>query len=630
MNVAQNKLAAAYALHEKGDLAKAEKQYRALLRATPKHPDLLYLLGMLCLDTERSSMAAGFLDRAIRAAEGEGREVDPEWRLAHGTAIQRDGDHEAALAIFERVHADDPKSVNALFCKGTALQALERLDEATEAYKTLLDLDTQHAEAAYNIGITLRDAKNPEIAIIALRKAAMLKPDYVDALRALASLLEDSGWREDAVPVYRKLSRMLPEEIGVQVAASRVLILTGRVDEAEALLVPLLEQHPDHPMLINQYSSLRLYQGDHEEAKRLALRGLEINPKLPAIHLSLTMAERNAGDKERIAEMEALLEETEHNEDGLVALHFGLAGRYGSLKDYEESLGHYLKGNAAKRKSLDDKGFAYQRDIEDKMTARIIETSPREVFDGPTGSDSELPVFIVGMPRSGTSLTEQILASHPLIGGAGELSDMANAGKRMRDVLGYPRNPPTETALRRIAEMYLKRLREVDARALRVTDKMPGNYRTLRLIAHTFPNARVIHCRRNPIDNCLSCFMQNFGAEGLSWAFDLEDLAHQYKSYRQFMDHWREVLPLRMLEIDYEETVADQEGQSRKLIEFVGLDWDDACLDFHKTERAVVTASHSQVRQPIYNTSVGRWKRYGDGLAPLVEGLAEIIGDSPS
>jgi tetratricopeptide (TPR) repeat protein len=477
MNVAQNKLADAYALHEKGDLAKAERQYRALLRAAPKHPDLLYLMGMLCLDTERSSMAAGFMDRAIRAAEAEGRKVDLEWRLAHGTAIQRDGDQEGALAIFERVHADEPKSVDALFCKGTALQALERLDEATEAYKTLLDLDPHHAEAAYNIGVTLRDAKNSEIAIIALRKAVLLKPDYIDALRALANLLEDSGWREDAVAIFRKLSQMLPEDIAIQVATSRVLIHTGRVDEAETLLIPLLEKHPDHPMLVNQLSSLRLYQGNQDEATRLAKKALEINPKLPASHLSLTMAERNAGDRERIAEMEALLEETEHGEDALVALHFGLAGRYGSLKEYEVSLDHYLKGNAAKRKVLDDKGVTYKRDAEETITTRIIETSPRETFDGPTGSDSELPVFIVGMPRSGTSLTEQILASHPLIGGAGELTDMGNAAKRMRDVLGYPRNPPTETSLQRVARMYLKRLREVDARALRVTDKMPKPFR---------------------------------------------------------------------------------------------------------------------------------------------------------
>lgn len=627
MNVAQNKLAAAWALHEKGDLAKAERQYRSLLRAAPKHPDLLYLMGMLCLDTERSSMAAGFLDRAIRAAETEGRKVDPEWRLTHGTAIQREGDQEAALVLFERACADDPKSVNALFCKGTALQALERLDDAIEAYKTLLDLEPHHAEAAYNIGITLRDAKKPDIAIVALRKAAMLKPDYIDALRALAALLEDSGWREDAVPIFRKVCQMLPEDIGVHVAASRVLIHTGRVDEAEALLAPLLEKHPDHPTLLNQFSSLRLYQGDNAEARRLAEKSLKINPELPGAHLSLSMAERNAGDKGRIAAMETLLVSKEHTNEGLVALHFGLAGRYESLKDYETSLEHFLKGNAAKRNILVDKGVGYDREVEDRIVSRICETSPRDVFDGPTGSDSVLPVFIVGMPRSGTSLTEQILASHPLIGGGGELSDMGNATKRLRDVLGYPRNPPTGTALQRIAKMYLKRLREVDSQALRVTDKMPGNYHLLRLIAQTFPNARVIHCRRNAIDNCLSCFMQNFGAEGLSWSFDLEDLAHQYKSYRRLMEHWREVLPINVLEINYEETVADQEGQSRKLIDFVGLDWDDACLDFHKTQRAVVTASHSQVRRPMYNTSVGRWKRYGDGLAPLVEGLAEFLDE---
>jgi hypothetical protein len=140
-----------------------------------------------------------------------------------------------------------------------------------------------------------------------------------------------------------------------------------------------------------------------------------------------------------------------------------------------------------------------------------------------------------------------------------------------------------------------------------------------------FPNARVVHCRRDPVDTCLSCYFQNFAAAGLSWSFDLGDLVHQYARYRAVMDHWRAVLPLRMLEIDYEETVTDLEAQARRLIAFAGLEWDAACLSFHKSEQAVITASHSQVRKPIYKSSVGRWKRYGPGVVPLAEGLAEFL-----
>ncbi|MEE8444053.1 MAG: sulfotransferase, partial [Alphaproteobacteria bacterium] len=415
--------------------------------------------------------------------------------------------------------------------------------------------------------------------------------------------------------------------IELRTALSAVLARTNRVEEADAILAPLVDRFPDDPVLASQRALTRIYLGDHAGATKYAERALAIDPRLPAAHLSLALAERHSGDEARIAEMESLLAHGDIEPEGLAFLHFALAGRYETLENYRRGFDHYVAGNAAKRDLLSDRGAGYDRQAEDKAVDRIIANSPGEFFTGPSASDSELPIFIVGMPRSGTTLTEQILASHPQIGGAGELTDIGNAVRRLRDTQGYPEKPPGETALQRIAAHYLKRLREVDSKAICITDKMPGNYRNLGLIGRLFPNARVIHCRRNPIDNCLSCFVQNFGAEGLSWSFDLTDLVHQYKSYRRLMGHWRKVFPGRFLEVDYERVVADQEGQSRRLIAFTGLDWDDSCLLFHKSKRAVVTASHSQVRQPIYDTSVGRWKRYGDALAPLVDGLAEFLDE---
>lgn len=628
MGIAQSKLADAFELHKKGDFTAAERQYRALLRPAPNHPDLLYLMGMLCLDTGRAGMSAGFFDRAIRAAAAQGRKIDPEWRLALGAAWQRDGKHEAALAAFDEVLADNPKSIDGLFCKATTLQDLERPGDAVEIYRALLDIEPRHAEAAGNMGIALRDTKRPENAILALRKAVLLKPDYADAWRALAFVLNDSIWAEDAVEAFRRAVELLPEDIELCTALSAALARTNRVEEAEAILAPLVDRFPGDPLLASQRALARLYNGDHAGATKYAKRALAIDPRLPAAHLSLALAERHSGDEKRIADMEGLLAHGDIKPDGLAYLHFALAGRYGTLENHRRSFEHYMAGNAAKRDFLADRGAGYDRQADDKAVDRIIANNPREVFTGPPGSDSALPVFIIGMPRSGTTLSEQILASHPQIGGGGELSDIGNAVRRLRETQGYPENPPGETALQRIAAHYLKRLREVDSGALRVTDKLPGNYRNLGLIGRLFPNAQVIHCRRNPIDNCLSCFLQDFGAAGLSWSFDLGDLVHQYKSYRRLMDHWREVFPGRFLEIDYEQIVADQEGQSRRLIAFTGLGWDDSCLRFHETKRAVVTASHSQVRQPIYNTSVGRWKRYGDALAPLVDGLAEFL-DGP-
>lgn len=630
MAIAQNKLATAWDAHQKGKLPAAEKQYRAVIRSQPKNPDALYLLGMLCFDTERWEMSAGFIERAIRAAESLKRKVDPEWGLACGSAWQRVDEQEKALVHFDKTLADAPDSLDALFCRGTALQSLGRLEEATEAYKVILDRDPHHVEAAYNIGITLRDDKKPEIAMKALQKTILLKPDHAEAYEALAPVMEDLGWREDAVEIYRRAIELQPDKIKLITAYSRALTTSNKVEEAETVLKPLLEKYPEVPGLQAQFASVRLFQGDRESAARIASEIAEKFPETAGAHYTLAQSEREGDHEARIAQIDAVLAGGEKEKEAESTLEFALATRYEALKQHEEAFGHYVRANARKREALEERGVVYNREAEEARGNVLKNSYPGpKVFEGPTGSDSEMPVFIVGMPRSGTSLTEQILASHPKMAGAGELTAIGNAIKRMRDILGYPHNPPTEKALKKISGLYLQRLREVDANALRVTDKMPGNFNHLGLITRIFPKAKIIHCRRNPIDNCLSCFLQNFGAEGLSWSFDLEDAAHQYRDYHRLMAHWREILPPgQMMEIDYEDTVADLEGQARKLVDFVGMEWDDACLSFHENKRAVVTASHDQVRRPIYNTSVGRWKKYGPLVMPLVDALSDFVDES--
>jgi tetratricopeptide (TPR) repeat protein len=405
---------------------------------------------------------------------------------------------------------------------------------------------------------------------------------------------------------------------------------SNKVEEADAVLKPLIQKYPEAPGPQAQFASVRLFQGDRKMAAEIASGIVEKHPKTASAHYTLAQSERDGDHEARIAQIKDVLAGGIEEKEPESALEFALATRYEALKMHEEAFGHYIRANARKREALEARGVVYNREAEDARTELMTKIFPGpESFEGATGSGSEMPVFIVGMPRSGTTLTEQILASHPQMAGAGELTAIANAVKRLRDTLGYPRNPPTEKALKNIAGLYLQRLREVDANALRVTDKMPGNFNHLGLIVRVFPKARIIHCRRNPVDNCLSCFIQNFGAEGLAWSFDLEDAAHQYRSYYNIMAHWRRVLPPgQMLEIDYEETVADLEGQARKLVDFVGMEWDDACLSFHENKRAVVTASHDQVRQPIYNTSVGRWKKYGAKVTPLVDALSDFMDRS--
>jgi hypothetical protein len=243
------------------------------------------------------------------------------------------------------------------------------------------------------------------------------------------------------------------------------------------------------------------------------------------------------------------------------------------------------------------------------------------------GDPSELPVFIVGMPRSGTSLVEQIVASHSQVFGAGESKDV---GSIVQTLDGGDRHyPPSQwdrAAVRGAATAHLDRMREQGGDALRVTDKMPDNCRILGQIAALFPRARVIVCRRDPRDVCVSCHFQQF-AEGQAWSTDQAELAERVREIDWLLAHWRAVVPLRMLEVRYEDLVANLEAESRRLIAFLGLEWEPACLAFHETERPVFTASLWQVRQPLYSSSVGRWRNYRTHLGPLLEGLKGLVPD---
>jgi hypothetical protein len=244
----------------------------------------------------------------------------------------------------------------------------------------------------------------------------------------------------------------------------------------------------------------------------------------------------------------------------------------------------------------------------------------------PFGVNSEVPIFVVGVPRSGTSLAEQILASHPHVGGAGELHDISQIVIRLADRLGGPELYPESLGrlepapTRAMAEEYLHQLRHRCGEAPRVVDKMPLNYQHLGVIAALFPRARVVHCIRDPVDTCLSCYFQDF-THPMPFGPDLAHLGHHYRQYQRLMVHFTRVLPLPLFELRYEELIANQEAVSRRLIEFCGLDWDDRCLRFHDTARAVNTSNALQVRKPLYRNSVGRWKRYAAHLGPLLEAL---------
>ncbi len=624
MTAKQKKMSAldsALACQRKGDLEGAEAGFRAVLMQAPDHPDALLLLGDLLRRTGRAEEGIELIARAIDAAPAQGRKPDPSWRVALTFAKRDAGDAEGALAEIDALIAAAPNKPEFVFFRAGILQRLERHEEAIAAYARFLGHAPDHAQALYNRAISLQATGRLKEAFDAFGKAAELRPNYVAAIANLGKLLLDMGQREAAIANLRRAHALEPDNRTAETALIDALQIGDEAHEAARMAETALERDPDDPQAMVQLGNISMILGQRDRAVALARTARSIAPDLPAALTLLAEADRDADPRQLLAEIGALDIDTQafaHR----IGLQFAAARLCERTQDYETAFTHYVAGNTARKEQLERLDRRYIRDRTERQIDALVRAFGGDGGPGPGANLSEVPLFVVGMPRSGTTLTEQILASHPDVVGGGELQQVGQIVSRLTVEHGYPKSLAT-AQVREAARRYLTHVGKIGRGAARVTDKLPGNFMNLGLIARMFPRARIIHCRRDPMDTCLSCFAQNFRADGLGWSTDLDDLGHYFCQYSRMMAHWRAVLPPgRMLEIDYEETVADLETQARRLIAFAGLEWDDACLEFHKTERAVVTASREQVRNPIYGTSVGRWKRYGDGVLPLARALA--------
>jgi hypothetical protein len=336
----------------------------------------------------------------------------------------------------------------------------------------------------------------------------------------------------------------------------------------------------------------------------------------------------------RLQELEQALARPDRSEDERVYLHFALGRMYEDLADYERAFTHFSAGNRIENSRLGYRPEAYREQVD-----ALIETFSADFLASMTaaGAASDTPLFIVGLPRSGTTLVEQILASHPEVYGAGELSWFTKAEHDLAGFIGsghpYPRCVAQldKAGIDVLAKKYLDYLDTLSGHGgyRHITDKMPSNYERLGLIALLFPQARIIHCRRDPLDNAISQYCLLFQGD-MGYSRDLYNLGTHYADYRRLMEHWHACLPGRILDVQYETLVVDHEGEIRRLLDFAGLAWDPACLNFFDAKRAVRTSSDFQVRKPIYATSVGRWKHYEKYLEPLQRGLQDGAGGRPA
>ena len=501
--------------------------------------------------------------------------------------------------------------------------ATERFREAIAPLREIVRLKPDGADCRYDLGAAYLRCGLYVEAAESLRKAVDLRPGFHQALGQLAYALERLQYDAEAAVQYRKLSRNATAPRQRLFHLAKAQILEGTLPEAEATLRRLLTLAPNDGEIRTLLGQVLVDQRKFEEAGEELRRATETVPA--AFHKLATTRHMAEADRPLLERMRAKAAEPGLDLEERTLIHFGLGKACDDLGEFEEAMRQYDTANALRGRAARFDRAALARDYDDiiaRYNADALDRAARATLRvGRLGRD--LPVFIVGLPRSGTTLTEQILSSHPAVAAAGEQPFW---GIRARKMLYGPDGLPDPDALSGIADEYIGLLRRFGPSASRVTDKAPLNFATLGVLRLALPDARIIHCRRHPLDTCLSIYFTDFSSS-LGFAFDKGHIAFMHRQYERLMAHWRRVLPAnRFIELDYENLIADSEAEIRRLVDFLGLAWDDACLAHERNTRVVRTASVWQARQPIYKTSLERWRRYEPWLGEMRELLPNSQG----
>ncbi len=618
-------LKAAFAHHQAGRLGPAESLYRRILAAHPDNSDALHLLGLIAHQSGHNEQAQGLIEKAIRAdpqqpafhanlaivhqALGRAPDAEAAWRralaldpdnaAAHnnlGRLLGQRGQTEQAMAAYGRAIEADPKLATAHSGRGALLRQAGRFGEAEAACRRAVWLDPGDADARVNLGNVLRERHDLKGAEASYGQALSINPDHLNAHLNLGGVLGLMDRTEDSLHAFRRALGIDPGCAAAHNGLGLTLLNAGRTEEAAHAFHAAIKADGD---MVEAYYNLGGSRQARFDAPTMAhLEGLLARPEMP--------------DEERMK------------------LHFILARHAEEAGQRKAAFAHCRTSNQIRRRGLARTGHVFDGAAHGRLMEAIAATCGADFFAERQdfGLPTEKPVFIIGAPRSGTTLVEQIAASQSGVHGAGELpwiqalvaeiGGAAGQAAFYADRLAALKAP--EMAAR--ARLHLDKLSALGGSARRVIDKMPFNYQNLGLIALMFPQARIIHCRRDPLDTGLSCYFNLF-TDPLAWTTDLADIGLFLRAYQGLMEHWRGTLPLRLLEVDYEALVRDTESESRAIIRFLGLDWEEGCLAFHQSRRMVRTASKWQVRQPVYSASVGRAGRYAEELGRLAAALAE-------
>jgi len=536
----------------------------------------------------------------VDGVAGEGRLLRSQ--MAHAGEIrraeqhERDGELKEAEAIYRDILKKDPDHVEASRLLAGIAVGYEQYREASVFLKHALELAPDYPRAWVDLANVQRELEEYDEALESAARLIELSPEKAESYMVYASILGVAGRHEEAIETYEKALRLNPDKAAALCTMAHHLKTIGRQEEAIARYRECIAKRPDHSESYWSLANLKTFRFEESEVEAM-LRLLE-RKKLP--------------------------------DESRSQIHNALGLEYEARGDYDRAFDHFAECNQVRRKSE----FYDPVDTEDTHD-RVIELFDREFFEQEAGEErNPAPIFIVGLPRSGSTLIEQILASHSQVDGTHELTDLSKVVRAMRRRKRKGiRFPEVVSRLKpagwsRIGAQYLERTEKHRSSAPYFIDKNPNNFIFVGLLKLAIPNAKIINARRHPLDSCLGSFKQLF-ASGQPFSYEMTELAEYYLQYQRLMDHWREVLPGFVLDVHYEEVVGDLDQQVQRLLDFCGLPFEESCLRFHETRRAVKTASSEQVRQPIYSTSVNLWRHYEHRLDTFVEILEPLLRSLP-
>jgi len=601
--------------YQEGRLQQAQNVCQSILRKQ-QHPSAIFILGMIAHQQREFDVAVERYQQFLG--------IKPNHAQAHyqlGLALNKLDRTELAIEHYEQsiTIAADNAAVHSHLAD--AYTKLQRWEEAIEAYQQVLAIQAEDVVTMIKLGHVFLAAQLWAQSIPLYEQALAKQPNNALVHKNLGDSVHKLGQRQKALKCFEQALSLRPDYIDARIELALVLRELGRTEEALVQLEQAIDLKPDDA---NAHISLALTLRDLGQAE-LAIERLEqflsVRPTCGPLYYHISMIKPK---QELIPAVEKLISHPNLTKDNVIYCHFALGNLFKDGKSIDQAFGHFFKANTLHRESI-----LYDSKENTLDTDRLIKVYSKRFFQGKRkyGSASQLPVFILGMPRSGTTLVEQILSSHALVHGAGEIEAIPAVHVSIALQLKYANPPPECMSLidKKMAEEYSARyLQELALHrptAARITDKLPGNFSRIGLIKTLFPKARIIHCQRNPLDNCISLFFHYF--MGLKCSFELTELGQYYLDYQRLMSHWQNLFPGEILNVQYEELVMNQERVSKQLIDYIGLEWDEKCLDFHNSERNVMSPSNIQVRQPIYKNSMNRWKPYEKHLQPLIEVLQQ-------